>query len=218
MENLTHSCKFFWWKHWQINHGYRCFTPLPSKLTENASYYQQVLLIPNKSNGKIIPRNWRYSETIFFFNNLPPVCGLRYRQDVLHMRNSIKDNVGSPIGNLDLVTIRNVRLMISCFYFDSLRIGILTSSSAIIKPKFISRCFSQGDKNFSIHCFIILEIYFTSSSFWVFGEPGVFCLFDAAVFCETLGFFFKGFCEPSDAAGLLSWSSARNGVSGGETE
>ena len=81
------------------------------------------------------------------------------------MRNSIKDNVGSPIGNLDLVTIRNVRLMISCFYFDSLRIGILTSSSATIKPKFISRCFSQGDKNFSIHCFIILEIYFTSSSF-----------------------------------------------------
>lgn len=196
MENLTHSCKFFWWKHWQINHGYRCFTPLPSKLTENASYYQQVLLIPNKSNGKIIPRNWRYSETIFFFNNLPPVCGLRYRQDVLHMRNSIKDNVGSPIGNLDLVTIRNVRLMISCFYFDSLRIGILTSSSAIIKPKFISRCFSQGDKNFSIHCFIILEIYFTSSCFECLENRAFFVCLMQQCFVKHLASSSKVFVNP----------------------
>ena len=49
-----------------------------------------------------------------------------------------------------------------------------------------------------------------SSCFWGFGEPSIF--FDASVFCKTLAFLFEGFCEPSDAAGLLSLSSARNGV------
>lgn len=58
-----------------------------------------------------MPRNWRYSEpneTNLFFNNLPFVCGLRFLQGVLHMRNSIKDNVSNLIGNLNLVTIRDV--------------------------------------------------------------------------------------------------------------
>ena len=133
------------------------------------------------------------------------------------MRNSIKDNVGSPIGNLDLVTIRNVRLMISCFYFDSLMIGILTSSSATINQSFSPDVFHKATKNFRFAVSLFCRYVLRALAFEGLENQAFFCLFQAAVFCETLGFF-TGFCEASDAAGLLSSSSARNGVSGGETE